>query len=230
MNNILLVEDDFNLSYGIEFALKNEGFNVTVMNNIEKARNVLASNDFDLILLDVMLPDGNGYELCQEIRNSSDVSIIFLTACDEEVNVVMGLDMGGDDYITKPFRIRELISRIKAVLRRNITNDSKKQVLVSGDIAINILEGKVKKNNEEILLTAQEYKLLHMLMENAKHVLSRKVLLEKLWDVESDFVDDNTLSVYIRRLREKIEDNPQTPKYIATVRGIGYRWELDLRR
>ncbi|WDV46172.1 response regulator transcription factor [Clostridiaceae bacterium M8S5] len=230
MNNILLVEDDLNLSFGIEFALKNEGFSVTTANTIDSGRKSFKNGNFDLVILDVMLPDGNGYELCEEIRNTSNVSIIFLTACDEEVNVVMGLDMGGDDYITKPFRIRELISRIKAVLRRKTSSNTKGNILVSGDIKINTLEGLVSKNNNPILLTAQEYKLMLMFVKNAKQIMSRKILLEKLWDVECDFVDDNTLSVYIRRLREKIEDNPQKPKYIVTARGLGYKWDVSLRR
>lgn len=229
MHKILLVEDDLNLAYGINFALKNEGYTVTTANNINDAKKHYGQDSFDLIILDVMLPDGNGYELCQEIREASSIPIIFLTACDEEVNVVMGLDMGGDDYVTKPFRIRELISRIKAVIRRKRPANASSSTLASGDIQINTTEGKVLKKNIDVPVTAQEYKLLLLFLQNAKQVMSRKLILEKLWDVDCDFVDDNTLSVYIRRLREKIEDNPQSPKYIITVRGLGYRWDEELR-
>ena len=229
MNKILLVEDDTTLAMGIEYSLKNEGFRVDVVSTISGGRKFTKENEYILILLDVMLPDGNGYDLCKEIRKVKSTPIIFLTACDEEVNVVMGLDIGGDDYITKPFRIRELISRIKAVLRRysdkNIGN-----ILVSEDIKMYLIEGKVEKNGEELFLTPLEYKLLQILMDHPNQVLYRTKILEKLWDIDGEFVDDNTLSVYIRRLRGKIEEESSNPKYIKTVRGIGYRWDIDVRR
>ncbi len=152
-----------------------------------------------------------------------------MTACDEEVNVVMGLDLGGDDYITKPFRIKELISRINAVLRR-YSNKNLDNILVSDEIKLNLIEGKVEKSREEIFLTPSEYKLLQILMENSKQALNRMTILQKLWDIEGEFIDDNTLSVYIRRLREKIEEDSSNPKYIKTIRGIGYRWDMEVRR
>lgn len=229
MSKILLVEDDSTLAIGLEYSLKNEGYEIDVANNLSKARELFSVGNYQLILLDVMLPDGNGYEFCKEIREESNIPIIFLTACDEEVNVVMGLDIGADDYISKPFRIRELISRIKSVLRR-YGEDGLGKVLVSGDIKLYFLEGKVEKYGEEVSLTPIEYKLLANFMKNPNQVLSRSNILESLWDTGGEFVDDNTLSVYIKRLREKIEDNSSTPIYIKTVRGLGYKWDMDIRR
>lgn len=227
MSNILLVEDDSTLAYGLEFTLKNEGFEVTLADKLEKARNEFNRGSFDLILLDVKLPDGTGYDFCREIRKNSQTPVIFLTACDEEVNIVLGLDMGADDYITKPFRIRELVSRIKAVLRRSSNISESSDILASGDMKIHLHQGKVTKKSQEITLTALEYKLLLTLAKHPGQVLSRSTILENLWDVGGEFVDDNTLSVYIRRLREKLEDNAADPKYILTVRGMGYRWRED---
>lgn len=225
MLSILIVEDDSTIAFSMKYALESEGYKAESVNNIEKARHNLKLNNYDLVLLDVMLPDGSGYELCKEVRKNSEIPIIFLTACDEEVNVVLGLDIGGDDYITKPFRVRELISRIKAVMRRKspkkVENDT---VIKFGNIRIATLEARVFKNEEEIFLTTAEYKLLLILIQNKGHVLSRVQILEKLWDVSYDFVNDNTLTVYIKRLREKIEDNPSSPKYIITVRGLGYKF------
>lgn len=227
MINILIVEDDRTIAFSMKYALETEGYKVTCVNNIEDSRNKLKENDYDLLLLDVMLPDGTGYELCEEVRKTSKIPIIFLTACDEEINVVMGLDIGGDDYITKPFRVRELMSRIKAVMRRKgsiteTTNDN--STINIENLKIHTLEARVFKNNEEIFLTSVEYKLLLILAQNKDIVLSRVQILERLWDVSYDFVNDNTLTVYIKRLREKIEDNPSSPKYILTVRGLGYKF------
>ncbi|MFZ5354151.1 MAG: response regulator transcription factor [Bacillota bacterium] len=226
MEKILLVEDDGALAMGLEFALKKEGYMVDLASSISDARLKLNKNTYDLILMDVMLPDGNGYELCSSIRENSNVAIIFLTACDEEVNVVLGLDIGGDDYITKPFRVKELISRIKAVMRRKSEHSSKEaaHIISSFGICFFPLETRVTKNGKELYLTPAEYKLLSVLLLNPLQTLSREVILERLWDIEGEFVDDNTLSVYIRRLREKLEDNPSEPDYIVTVRGMGYKW------
>lgn len=224
MNSILLVEDDSILAYSVEYTLKGEGFSVKCAGNVKKAKESFKEESFDLIILDVILPDGNGYELCKEIRNISDVPIIFLTSCDEEANVVIGLDIGADDYITKPFRIKELISRIRAILRRNKRVLNNSDLLLSGDIRVQTLQGKVEKNNEEVVLTALEYRLLLIFIKHPNQILSRNIILEELWDSEGEFVDDNTLSVYIRRLREKIEDNAAEPKYIITHRGLGYKW------
>lgn len=169
------------------------------------------------------LPDGSGYELCKIVKAQSDIPVIFLTAIDDEVNVVMGLDMGADDYITKPFRIRELLSRIKSVLRRYNKQAQTQSNIELENIRINTLEGKVYKNGDEVLLTALEYRLLLIFANHVGQVLSRNQLLERIWDVAGEFVNDNTLSVYIKRLREKLEDNPQEPTLIKTVRGLGYK-------
>ncbi|WP_102399712.1 response regulator transcription factor [Haloimpatiens massiliensis] len=230
MATILLVEDDEALAMGIEYSLKNENFNVFVGNTIKESKKIFMENSIDLILLDVTLPDGNGYDLCKHIREKSQVPIIFLTACDDEVNIVLGLDMGGDDYITKPFRLREMISRIKAVMRRKNTVIQEKvveentSILQSNGMEIHVLKAQVFKGDKEIFLTPAEYKLLCLFIQNPNITLKREVILEKLWDSSGEFVDDNTLSVYIKRLREKIEDKSSSPKRIVTVRGIGYKW------
>jgi len=223
VQKILLVEDDSTLAMGIEYSLRNEGYKVNLANNVASAKQLIDDEIYDIIILDITLPDGSGYDLCKYVRESRETPVIFLTALDEEVNVVMGLDIGGDDYITKPFKIRELLSRIKAVLRR-YSSKSTGSVLKSGSVKILQLENKVYINNEEVFLTPAEYKLLIFLINNSNKVLSRNAILEKLWDIEGDFVDDNTLSVYIRRLREKIEEDSSSPTYIKTVRGVGYKW------
>ena len=226
MRNILMVEDDSTIAFAVKYAVEQEGFNLDIAENLENARKIVNIKEYDLILLDVMLPDGNGYEFLKQLReHDEDTPVIFLTACDEEVNIVMGLDIGGDDYITKPFRVRELISRINAILRRKgKSQDSNKKILKFKNISIHTLEARVFKNNEEIFLTSAEYKLLLILIQNKNMVLSRAQILEKLWDVTYDFINDNTLSVYIKRLREKIEDDSSKPQYIITVRGLGYKW------
>ena len=226
MKNILMVEDDSTIAFAVKYAVEQESFNLDIAENLENARKIVNSKEYDLILLDVMLPDGNGYEFLKQLReHDEDTPVIFLTACDEEVNIVMGLDIGGDDYITKPFRVRELISRINAILRRKgKSQDSNKKILKFKNISIHTLEARVFKNNEEIFLTSAEYKLLLILIQNKNMVLSRAQILEKLWDVTYDFINDNTLSVYIKRLREKIEDDSSKPQYILTVRGLGYKW------
>ena len=226
MKNILMVEDDSTIAFAVKYAVEQEGFNLDIAENLENARKIVNSKEYDLILLDVMLPDGNGYEFLKQLReHDEDTPVIFLTACDEEVNIVMGLDIGGDDYITKPFRVRELISRINAILRRKgKSQDSNKKILKFKNISIHTLEARVFKNNEEIFLTSAEYKLLLILIQNKNMVLSRAQILEKLWYVTYDFINDNTLSVYIKRLREKIEDDSSKPQYILTVRGLGYKW------
>ena len=226
MRNILMVEDDSTIAFAVKYAVEQEGFNLDIAENLENARKIVNSKEYDLILLDVMLPDGNGYEFLKQLReHDEDTPVIFLTARDEEVNIVMGLDIGGDDYITKPFRVRELISRINAILRRKgKSQDSNKKILKFKNISIHTLEARVFKNNEEIFLTSAEYKLLLILIQNKNMVLSRARILEKLWDVTYDFINDNTLSVHIKRLREKIEDDSSKPQYILTVRGLGYKW------
>lgn len=228
MTKVLLVEDDTTLSMGIQYSLEKEGYTVDIGRDFAMGRDMVNNNEYDLIILDVGLPDGNGFDLCRYIRKDQMTPIIFLTAQDEEVNVVMGLDIGGDDYITKPFRINELISRIKAVLRR-YGNISRTDILISKDIKVCLLESKVYIKDELVFLTPSEYKLLNILMNHPHQVLPRTKILESLWDVDGDFVDDNSLSVYIRRLREKIEEDSSKPIYVKTVRGIGYTWDVDVR-
>jgi|SRR5690554_1326135 len=223
MENILLVEDDKTIALGLEYSLGQEGFAVTVCHSMESALAALDSQYFTLLVLDVGLPDGSGYDICRAAKAKSDVPVIFLTAYDDEGNVVMGLDMGADDYVTKPFRIRELVSRIRTVLRRYKKSSEDGNEIILGNVRINPVQAKVYKNGEEVPLTALEYRLLLTLANNAGQVLSRSQLLEGIWDVAGDFVNDNTLTVYIKRLREKIEDKPQNPQLIQTVRGLGYR-------
>lgn len=229
---ILFVEDDLPLAMGIQYTLKSEGFDVVHSKNLKEARESFEKGNFNLILLDVMLPDGTGYDFCKYVREKSEIPIIFMTACDEEVNVVMGLDLGGDDYVTKPIRVKELTSRIRAVLRRRGINEGREEnkgYIISGDIKLEPLKYKVYKNELPIELTSIEYKLMLILIENRGNVLERNKLLEKLWDIEGNFVDGNSLNVYIKRLRQKIEDDVKKPKYVETVRGIGYRWAMDVR-
>ncbi|MGG1688257.1 response regulator transcription factor [Pseudalkalibacillus sp. NRS-1564] len=224
---LLMVEDDKTIAMGLEYSLQNDGYETIVCYNAESAREVLMKqlNEIDLCLFDLSLPDGSGYDLCEFVKKQSDKPVIFLTAFDDEVNVVMGLDMGADDYITKPFRIRELLSRIKSVLRRynKQPQPQSTSIITIEDIRINTLEGKVYKKGEEVLLTALEYRLFLIFANHVGQVLTRNQLLERIWDVAGDFVNDNTLTVYIKRLREKLEDNAQSPKIIKTVRGFGYK-------
>jgi len=221
---ILLVEDDKTIASGLEYSLQQEQYSTTLCYDVASAKQVLAEdiNQFTLCLFDLSLPDGSGYELCEIVKKRSDIPVIFLTAIDDEVNVVMGLDMGADDYITKPFRIRELLSRINSVLRR-YQRQFQANVIEIYNIRINTLEGKVYKNEDEITLTALEYRLLLIFANHLGQVLSRSQLLEQIWDVAGDFVNDNTLTVYIKRLREKLEDNPKKPIIIKTMRGLGYK-------
>lgn len=223
MEKILVIEDDESLSRGIQFALEKEGYQVIVATTLKDGYRLFQSGQFDLILLDVMLPDGSGFDFCKRVRSTSGIPIVFLTACDEEVNVVLGLEIGGDDYVTKPFRVRELTSRIKAVLRRKpgqVVTTS----LQSGNIRLCLETREVYKQGEVLLITPAEFKLLSVFMQHPFQVLTRDNIVEKLWHAGGEYVDDNTLSVYIRRLREKIEDDPSNPDYIVTARGFGYKW------
>ncbi|MGF2616198.1 response regulator transcription factor [Rossellomorea vietnamensis] len=223
---VLLVEDDRTIAAGLEYSLKQEGYDTVLCHDVQSARSVISDriHEIDLCLFDLSLPDGSGYDLCELVKKREDKPVIFLTAFDDEVNVVMGLDMGADDYITKPFRVRELLSRIKSVLRRYHKQPEQAKTYIDiEDIRINTLEGKVFKNGEEVLLTALEYRLLMIFANHIGQVLTRAQLLDRIWDVAGDFVNDNTLTVYIKRLREKLEDNPQSPMIIRTVRGLGYK-------
>lgn len=223
MKRIMLVEDDKTIVLGIEYFLKQEGYDVLVCYDVKSALKAVDTQKYDIALLDITLPDGNGYDVCAAIRNKDDTPVIFLTACDEEVNVDMGFDMGADDYVTKPFRVRELLSRIKSILNRTGRGEKNNKELKIQNLTINTSTGKVAKNNEEILLTALEYRLLLTLVNNHGQILTRNQLLEGIWDIDENFVNDNTLTVYIKRLREKIEDDSQNPKIINTIRGLGYR-------
>ena len=206
--------------------MERNGFSLDVVRTVKDAENYLSKHEYDLLLLDVTLPDGTGFEVCEQVRKiGSDVPIIFLTAADEEINVIRGLDSGGDDYITKPFKLGGLCSRIKALLRRaGMKTKKNTAVLHAGDIAIDLLSSRVLFKNKTLDLTAAEYRLLCLLIRNVNMVVTRNMILDELWDGSGNFVDDNTLSVYIRRLREKVEKDPSHPEHLMTVRGFGYRW------
>lgn len=249
ITKILLLEDDVSLIDGLEYSLQKSGFEVETVRTVQEAMNRLTSttnatlaeqstpsayhesistahtidqySHYNLLILDVTLPDGTGFEVCEKVReHDRQVPIIFLTASDEEVNVIRGLDSGADDYITKPFKIGELCSRIRALLRRVHVS-----AITSGNLTIDLATNRVISNDASIELTKAEYRLLTLLVRNAGKTVTRDMILNELWDSAGDFVDDNTLSVYMRRLREKIEVNPSEPKHLITVRGFGYRWE-----
>lgn len=222
MYHILLVEDDKQIIDNLTEFLKSEGFLITSVMGQQDAIESIQNNTYDLLLLDISLPDGNGFIVCKAAKEEKDIPVIFLTASGDEYSVVTGLDMGAEDYIAKPFRPRELVSRIRSVLRRRGKVSS---LLETGDVKIDVVKGVVLKKEKELFLTALEYRLLLVFMNNKGVVLSRNKLLEEIWDIAGDFVNDNTLTVYIKRLRDKIEDNPQNPTIIKTVRGLGYRVE-----
>lgn len=226
-NRILLLEDDISLIDGLQYSLKKNGFELEIAHTVNEAKDLIFKNEHDLLLLDVTLSDGTGFMVCEQVRKQgNNVPIIFLTASDEEVNVIRGLDSGGDDYVTKPFKLAELCSRIKALLRRaRVSNTSNSTVLSCGDISIDLLGSCVLLKGIPLDLTSAEYRLLCLLVRNAGRIVTRKVILDELWDKSGDFVDDNTLSVYIRRLREKVEKNPSHPENLITVRGFGYQWK-----
>jgi DNA-binding response OmpR family regulator len=226
MSNILLLEDDLSLINGLSFALRKQGYGLEVARTIKEVDTVWAEGKYDLLILDVSLPDGSGFEICEKVRQTSKVPIIFLTASDEEVNIIMGLDMGGDDYITKPFKLGVLLSRINALLRRAGDFSQTETEIYSNGLKAVLTQGKVYKNGELLDLTAGEYKLLCLFMQNPGTVLSKEQILEKLWDNEGNYIDNNTLNVYIRRLRTKVEDNPSNPQMILTVRRMGYKWNI----
>ncbi len=227
MYKLLLLEDDISLIDGLTYSLEKNGFGVKVARSLCEAENLLAENkDFDLLLFDVTLPDGNGFTLCEKLRESGNpVPIIFLTASDEETSVIRGLDCGGDDYITKPFKLGELCSRIRALLRRSGMQTVGDGILRSGELTVNLTEGRVFLRGEPVDFTGAEYRLLCLLLKNSGRVLTRGTILDKLWDGAGNFVDDNTLSVYVRRLREKLEEQPSSPRHLKTIRGFGYQWK-----
>ena len=226
MEKILYVEDDLSLIDGLKYTLETSGYLVDNARTVRQALALYKNGQYDLLLLDVTLPDGTGFDICREIRASSTIPIIFLTASDQEVSIVRGLDMGGDDYITKPFKLNELLSRIKALLRRT-TQFSKSEIIEANGIRADLTERLVWKGDVLLDLPLVEYKLLCLFLQNPNHLLSREMILDRMWDGYGNFVDDNTLSVYIRRLRNKIEDIPNAPKYLVTERGFGYKWVVE---
>lgn len=223
MPKILYIEDDLSLIDGLRYTLENSGYSVENARTVKEALALYQKQKYDLLLLDVTLPDGTGFDICREVRKVAATPIIFLTASDQEIHIVQGLDMGGDDYITKPFRLNELLSRIKALLRRS-AQYAKTEILEANGVRIDAMERLVWKNSERLELTLVEYKLLCLFMHNPNHLLPRELILDRMWDGNGSYVDDNTLSVYIRRLRNKIEENPNVPKYLLTERGFGYKW------
>lgn len=226
MSRILLLEDDLSLVNGLSFALKKWGFSLDVARTLLEAERLWEDGTYDLLVLDVALPDGSGFAFCKKVRQISKVPIIFLTASDEEMNIIMGLDIGGDDYITKPFKLGVLESRINALLRRANDFGAADTELVSNNIRICLLKGQAFKNGELLDLTAAEYRLLCLFMQNPNVVLPRERILEKLWDCEGSFIDSGSLTVYMRRLRMKVEDDPGEPRMLLTVRGMGYKWNV----
>ncbi len=226
MSRILLLEDDLSLINGLAFAFRKQGFELDVARTLREADALWTEGSYDLLVLDVALPDGTGFEFCKKVRRSSKVPIIFLTSSDEEVSIIMGLDMGGDDYITKPFKLGVLISRIHALLRRARDFQSTDIELQSNGIRVCLLQGQVFKQEQPLDLTAAEYKLLCLFMKNPNIILTKEQILDKLWDCEGNYIDSSTLTVYMRRLRMKIEDNPSEPQMLLTVRGMGYKWNV----
>ena len=224
MKRIFFVEDDLSLINGLSFAIKKQGYEIDVARTSLEAEQLWMNGKYDLVILDVSLPDGSGYDICQKIRKVSKVPIMFLTAADEETDIIMGLDIGGDDYITKPFKLAVFLSRVNALLRRSENFNQMETELSSNGITIQRLKGEVYKNGKQIDLTASEYKLLCLFMENPDMILSPEQILSRLWDCDEKYIDTNTLTVYIRRLRKKIEDDPANPHSIVTVRGMGYKW------
>lgn len=222
---VLVVEDDEIILEGLQISLRQEGYEVLSAASQNQALEIWKSGvDLDICLLDVMLPDGDGYTICKEIRKTSNIPILFLTACDDEVHTVLALEQGADDYIAKPFRIRELLARMKAILRRSHRSVVDTGIVQVGENQIHLQTGKVYRKDEEIVLTAMEYKLLLVFVNHRGQTLSRQQILNDIWDQVGDFVNDNTLTVYVKRLREKLGDSQENP-FIQTVRGMGYRME-----
>lgn len=223
---ILIIEDDLSLMNGLSFAIKKQGYDLEAARTSSEAYALWEDGKFDLVILDVSLPDGSGFDICKKIRQTSKVPVIFLTAADEETDIIMGLDIGGDDYITKPFKLAVFMARINAILRRSNNFGAADTELSSNGITVQRLKGKVYKDGTQVELTTSEYKLLCLFMENPDIIFSAEQILSKLWDCDENYVDSNTLTVYIRRLRAKIEDNPSSPKRIITIRGMGYKWQV----
>ena len=228
MSKLLLLEDDISLVDGLKYSLKKNGFEADIVRTVGEALNSIGDiRNYDLLILDVTLPDGTGFDVCEAVRKQGQqIPIIFLTASDEEVNVIRGLDSGGDDYITKPFRLGELCSRIRALLRRAGASSTGSTAFIKcGNITIDLLSGRALLKGKNLELTSAEYRLLCLLVRNADRTVTREVILSELWDEAGNFIDNNTLSVYVRRLREKVEADPSHPQHLITVRGFGYQWK-----
>lgn len=226
---VFIVEDDPIIVEGLTIALNQEGYEVTAKDNVSDAiKEIDSEAHYDVCLLDVNLPDGDGFQVCKAIRSKSDVPVIFLTACDDEIHTVLAFEQGADDYIAKPFRIRELLARIKAILRRTKSDQNrdqnKEEVVNVGGNTVDIMSGKVFRNGEEVFLSAVEYRLLLTFVRSRGQLLTRQQILTAMWDSAGDFVNDNTLTVYVRRLRKKLEEPGDKP-VIETVRGVGYRMD-----
>lgn len=227
MKKILIVEDDRSISVGLKFYFKKEGLNVSTSETVFDAKQKIIQEFFDVIVMDVGLPDGDGFELSQYIRTLSQVPIVFLTAVDSQEDIYKGFEIGGDDYITKPFSVKELFLRVNSILKRQEVVDIKK-VRTSGDIKVDNLSVRVYKNDQILDLTPTEYKLVNYFLDNPKVALSRDDILKNIWDTNEDLRGDNTISVYIKRLREKIEDDAAFPEYIRTIRNVGYMWDKEV--
>lgn len=223
MKTILIVEDDLTLNKGIMLTLRQSDIHIEQATSIQQARQVLCNKRVDLVILDVNLPDGNGFDFCKEIRQTSSVPIIFLTACDMEINVVTGFGLGGDDYITKPFSLVIFRARVMAILRRTDQMHSQNKILID-HMAFDFEQMEFHKHNERITLSKTEQKLLKILISNKGTILTRSQLVDKIWTDGAEYVDENALTVTVKRLRSKIEDHPASPQYIKTVYGIGYMW------
>ncbi|MCR5106179.1 MAG: response regulator transcription factor [Eubacterium sp.] len=222
---VFIVEDDPIIVEGLTIALDQEGYDVTSFGNVTDAiKEIDSEAHYDVCLLDVNLPDGDGFQICKVIRSKLDVPVIFLTACDDEIHTVLAFEQGADDYIAKPFRIRELLARIKAILRRSGAEQNRSDVVKVGNNLVDIMSGKVFRSGEEIFLSAVEYRLLLTFIKSRGQLLTRQQILTAMWDSAGDFVNDNTLTVYVRRLRKKLEEPGDKP-VIETVRGVGYRME-----
>ena len=226
MSRILLLEDDLSLINGLSYAFRKQGFELDIARTIKEGEMRWTDGKYDLLVLDVSLPDGSGFDFCKKVRLTSNVPVIFLTASDEETSIIMGLDIGGDDYITKPFKLGVLISRINALLRRANSFQTEDTELRSNGVSVLLLQGRAFKNGKPLELTAAEYKLLCLFMRNPNTVLTKEQILNKLWDCNGNYIDSSTLTVYMRRLRMKIEDDPGEPKMLLTVRGMGYKWNV----
>lgn len=227
MKRIFFVEDDLSLINGLSFAVKKQGYEIDIARTSLEAETLWINGKYDLVILDVSLPDGSGFDICKRIRQTSKIPIMFLTAADEETDIIMGLDIGADDYITKPFKLAVFLSRINALLRRSENFGQTDTELSSNGITLQRLKGEGYKQGKQLDLTSNEYKLLCMFMENPGVVLSQDRILGSLWDCDENFIDNKALTVYIRRLRMKIEDNPGEPQKIVTVRGMGYKWNTN---